>query len=78
MFAGAGHVFAATGGYPNGAGCGIGSFVLVRAGMQQLRHTHPMFIDMEPDHDGRLEGRSDTFYMVRHEVCIDTMQAFWH
>ncbi|OGY91448.1 MAG: hypothetical protein A3B31_02055 [Candidatus Komeilibacteria bacterium RIFCSPLOWO2_01_FULL_53_11] len=73
--------FAAESGYPNANSCGIGSFVLVRRDIQQTRHLPPMFVYFDNDGDDTAidgkkgEGRSDTFYMVRHQACIDAMQS---
>ena len=66
--------FAGSNGVPNENSVGIGSFFLVRAGLQQLRHMFPLFITFEPDHDGKIEGRADTFYMTRHMNEVQDMQ----
>lgn len=62
-------------GIPNENGCGLGSFPLVRYGVQQDRHAPPLFITFDFDHDdnGEIrEGRSDTGQMLRHEACVDS------
>lgn len=56
---------------PKGNGCGLGAFLLVRTGSQQLRNQPPGFVRGELDRDGKVEGRSDSVAFRLHEVCLE-------
>lgn len=52
-------------------GCGLGKLPVVKWGTQQLRHGPPPMVAGDFDRDGKLEGRSDSPAMARHDRCVE-------
>ncbi len=52
-------------------GCGLGYAPRSRFSLELKKlYTPPFFVHAEIDRDGKLEGRSDSIAMLRHDICV--------
>lgn len=52
-------------------GCGLGYAPRSRFPLEIKKlYTPPFFVAAEIDGDGKLEGRSDSIAMLRHDLCV--------
>ena len=52
-------------------GCGLGFAPRSRFPLEIKKlYTPPFFVAAEIDGDGKLEGRSDSIAMLRHDLCV--------
>jgi len=62
--------FAASANTNNGCGLGYAPRTRFTHEMKKL-YNPPFFVHAEIDRDGKLEGRSDSVAMLRHDICVE-------